>query len=262
MSEILNEQKRAKEQLEQDRKIQDAKPRSEVPQPNVAPPPQEYVRLQPEPPSLEFDTRELDIPPATVRPPSIPPITEPINVRPISTPPILNLPPKTKTDFFDQRKNDLGGQTPKLQPTLNAEQRREQRRQNLAPTTQILLPPDNMVRISAVEAQVADAIKRVEELEDDFPETGGGDGRAGGGGVWSGWYWYGGLEIHHGFTGLKTYFGCNLRTGEVKFVHSTIGEDLNKWEFRYVSDPTEVSPGVYTYALSSRTSGDIIFRVT
>ena len=79
----------------------------------------------------------------------------------------------------------------------------------------------------------------------------------GGAGVWSGFYWYGGEEFEAELDDLKTYFGCNLRTGAVQFADSITDTDNIEW--RYVADKDE-DTGEYT--LSNRTCGDIVFRIT
>ena len=81
----------------------------------------------------------------------------------------------------------------------------------------------------------------------------------GGGGVWSGYWWFGGnqegpvdvLEIN------GKYFGCNLRTGDTTFADEPTDTDNIEW--RYVADKDE-DTGEYT--LSNRTCGDIVFRIT
>jgi hypothetical protein len=77
------------------------------------------------------------------------------------------------------------------------------------------------------------------------------------GGVWSGHYWFGGEVVEVGYGGIKSYFGCNLRTGQVQFSDEPFDEDNIEW--RYVADKNEET-GEYT--LSNRTCGDIVFRIT
>jgi hypothetical protein len=78
-----------------------------------------------------------------------------------------------------------------------------------------------------------------------------------GGNVWSGYYWFGGEVAEADLSDLKSYFGCDLRTGDVQFADSI--SDTDNIEWRYVADKDE-DTGEYT--LSNRTCGDIVFRIT
>jgi hypothetical protein len=104
--------------------------------------------------------------------------------------------------------------------------------------------------------------------------------------VWSGNYWFAGRlngdeppdksqaikssEIEaQGFYKQEDingcYFGCNLRTGQVKFSDDPMDQDgVDNWEWRYVADKVKINEGTpeedEVYILSPRTSGDIIFR--
>jgi hypothetical protein len=85
-----------------------------------------------------------------------------------------------------------------------------------------------------------------------------------GGGVWSGFYWYGGEEFEAELDDLKTYFGCDLRTGEVQFADEPTDSDNIEW--RHVANKTTINEGTPeeedVYTLSNRTCGDIVFRIT
>jgi hypothetical protein len=78
-----------------------------------------------------------------------------------------------------------------------------------------------------------------------------------GGNVWSGYYWFGGEVAEADLSNLKSYFGCDLRTGDVQFADEP--DDTDNIEWRYVADKDE-DTGEYT--LSNRTCGDIVFRIT
>jgi hypothetical protein len=77
-----------------------------------------------------------------------------------------------------------------------------------------------------------------------------------GGNVWSGYYWFGGEVAEADLSNLKSYFGCDLRTGDVQFADEPTDTDNIEW--RYVADKDE-DTGEYT--LSNRTCGDIVFRI-
>lgn len=84
----------------------------------------------------------------------------------------------------------------------------------------------------------------------------------GGGGMWSGYYWYRGrCYWPHGgtpgsvFTISGAYYAINLKSGAVKWADSVVGlsdSELNDWEYFCVATKTGTE-----YALNSRTSGDI-----
>lgn len=77
-----------------------------------------------------------------------------------------------------------------------------------------------------------------------------------GGGVWSGYYWFGG-QLFGPITSITgKYFGVNLTSGSQNFSDDPFNEDFIEW--RYVADKN----GDGSYALSNRTSGDIVFRIT
>lgn len=78
-----------------------------------------------------------------------------------------------------------------------------------------------------------------------------------GGGFWSGFYWWGGGEGYQNTSQITgKYFGINLITGAVEFSDTITNQEQKEW--RYVADKNE-DTGEYT--LSSRTSGDIVFRI-
>jgi hypothetical protein len=85
---------------------------------------------------------------------------------------------------------------------------------------------------------------------------------------WSGYWWFGGQE--NGPYDLNEiegkYFGCNLKTGAVDFSDEPFNPlNIEEWEWRYVADKEIINAGTedeeVIYTLSSRTSGDIVFRI-
>jgi hypothetical protein len=131
--------------------------------------------------------------------------------------------------------------------------------------------------IASIKASVeAITAESDEEFFDEF-ERQLGDG--GGGGVWSGYYWFGG-EVGGAFglsnAGLEgppitkidgRYFGINLRLGTTEWSDNPSADeyDVDQWEWRRVADKVIVNEGepdeVVQYTLSNRTCGDIVFRV-
>jgi hypothetical protein len=123
-----------------------------------------------------------------------------------------------------------------------------------------------IARLSVVES-------RVEQMFDDLPEQEN-SGRLGGGGVWSGYYLFGG-KINGDDPGSDIdpiteiegqYFGINLRTGETAFADEPMNiYGVEEWEWRYVADVTieneDTENEKRTYTLSNRTCGDIVFRI-
>lgn len=80
-------------------------------------------------------------------------------------------------------------------------------------------------------------------------------------GVWSRYYWFGGREFGPIGEIEGKYFGINLRTGQLAGTNGFADDVSNtdEVEWRYVANKNEETD---EYTLSSRTCGDIVFRIT
>jgi hypothetical protein len=131
-----------------------------------------------------------------------------------------------------------------------------------------------MAMVARQEARLASVQSDVEELkEDDFPESPFIGGTGGGSGTWSGYYWWGG-KLFGGPSLLSNlqgqYFGVEIRTGDENWL-DVDDEDFDEMifspsiEWRYVANKTIENPGTedekVVYTLSSRSVGDLVFRI-
>jgi hypothetical protein len=263
---IFDENKKQVERREEERPIPERKEPVQPPQ-RAEPTPQEPSPQPRQNPTAQQQQQDLEMPkpsrpvlPAPVSSLVRPPMVEkrepervqpsmPAPSRPPLPAPVSSLAPAPKIrDTVPPTRNDNASR-----PIQEDRQRR--------PVATVGAPNQALLVESEIRAKLMTLEQEMDELRDDFADDEAGSG-GGGSGVWSGWYWYAGVETNRGFTGLRMYFGCDLTTGIVDFTDDPSEFDLTRWEFRRVADRTGDSESNYVYTLSGRTCGDIIFRIT